>query len=369
MTTQPPAEAPAGAAGRRGTVWRVGRVVLSVGLAVAIFVYVLGHAADFSDVRSEIAAMTGLELATLGLCAVWNLATYWLVMVAATPGLTYGQAMVLTQSSTAVANTVPGGSAVAIGLTYAMLGSWGFSKSRSTISVVVSGLWNNFAKLALPVVALAVLALRGAASPGRITAGLLGIAALVAAVVVFALVLRREDFARRAGDAAARALSRVRRVLGRGPVEGWGDATTKFRNRTIGLVRHAWIRLTITTLVSHVSLFLVLLMTLRHIGVSNDEVHWAEVLAAFAFVRLLTAIPLTPGGLGVVELALIAGLTSAGGDRAQVVAAVLVYRVLTFVVPIPFGLATYLFWRRNTSWRDSAPPLDPALTPATPAIS
>ncbi len=80
----------------------------------------------------------------------------------------------------------------------------------------------------------------------------------------------------------------------------------------------------------------------------------------FAFVRLLTAIPLMPGGLGIIEVGLIAGLTTAGGDKAQVVAAVLVYRMLTYVVPIAFGIVTYLFWKRNTSWLDSAPPLDPA---------
>ena len=333
------------------------RVVVSLGLAAAIFVYVLGSAADFSEVRDAISSMTGVELATLGLAALWNLVTYWTVGVAATPGLTYRQAMVLVESTTAVANAVPGGSAVAVGLTYGMLGSWGFSRSRSTRSVIVSGLWNNFAKLGLPVLALALLALQGDTGAGRVTAGLLGITALVACVALFALALRREEFARRAGDAAARTISRARRRLGKSRVEGWGDACAKFRGRTIGLVSEAWKRLTVATVVSHLSLYLVLLLALRHIGVSEDEVRWTEVLAAFAFVRLLTAIPITPGGLGVVELGLIAALTTAGGEEAEVVGAVLIFRGLTYLLPIPLGLATYLFWRRNSSWRDSAPPL------------
>jgi uncharacterized protein (TIRG00374 family) len=118
----------------------------------------------------------------------------------------------------------------------------------------------------------------------------------------------------------------------------------------------------VTSLVGHLSLFLVLMVTLRDIGVSNAEVNWVEAQAVFAFVRLLTAIPLTPGGLGIIELGLIGGLTAAGGDHAQVVAAVLVYRMLTFVVPIGFGVANYLFWKRNRSWLNSAPPLDPAFT-------
>ena len=81
---------------------------------------------------------------------------------------------------------------------------------------------------------------------------------------------------------------------------------------------------------------------------------WVQALAVFAFARLLSAIPLTPGGLGVIEVALITGLAAAGGPRAEVAAAVLIFRALTYVLPIPIGLATYVFWRRNHSWRRPA---------------
>jgi putative heme transporter len=352
---------------RRFDTRRLVTMGVSGALIVAIFWFVIPQFADFGQVWSQIQAMTWIELGTLAAVALWNLVTYWLVTVAATPGLTYRQAMVLTESSTAVANTIPAGSAISMGLTYAMLGSWGFSKSRSTVSLVVSGIWNNFIKLGMPVLALALLAFQGQASGSRIVAGAIGIGALVAAVALFAFILRSESYAERAGAWAGRAASGIRRLFHKPPAEGWGDATLKFRNRVIGLVRHRWLRLTVTTLVGHLSLFAVLMVTLRDIGVSEAEVSWIEALAVFAFVRLLTAIPLTPGGLGIIEVGLIAGLTTAGGDKPEVVAAVLVYRMLTYVVPIFFGVMTYLFWKRNTSWLDSAPPLDPAFSPAIPA--
>ena len=91
-------------------------------------------------------------------------------------------------------------------------------------------------------------------------------------------------------------------------------------------------------------------------GFSESEVGWAEILAVFAFTRLVTAIPLTPGGLGVVELALTSGLVAAGGNCEEVVAAVLVYRFLTYVPPIPLGIISYVFWRRNTSRRREPQP-------------
>ena len=146
-------------------------------------------------------------------------------------------------------------------------------------------------------------------------------------------------------------------------MHGWDLAVVKFRNRVIGLVRYRWIRLTAATILSHAALYLVLLTSLRVMGVSEDEVGWARVLAVFAFARLLTAIPLTPGGVGVVELALITGLTSAGGDAPQVVAAVLLFRLLTYILPILLGAFTYILWRRKRSWwTDSAPPLPAELT-------
>ena len=332
------------------------RFVASAAVVVAVFSLVLPQVADLSDVWTHIAAMTPIELATLAGAAAWNLVTYWIVLVQATPGLTYPQAAVLSGSTTAVSNTLPGGSAVAIGLTYGMLSSWGFSRSRSTISVVVSGLWNNFAKLGFPVLASVLLALQHEADGRGALAGVLGLVALGASVAFFALVLRREAFARRFGDVAAAAVSAALRLVRRPAATGWGEATAKFRGRVIGLVEQRWMHLTVATIVGHLSLFAVLVLALRHVGVSVDDVGTAEAFAVFAFVRLLTAIPITPGGLGFVELGLTAGLATAGGAEAEVVAAVLVFRALTYVVPIPLGLATYVFWRRNRSWRDSAPP-------------
>jgi uncharacterized membrane protein YbhN (UPF0104 family) len=142
-------------------------------------------------------------------------------------------------------------------------------------------------------------------------------------------------------------------VLRRGSVSGWDERARRFRADIIGLLAHRWVRITVTTLVSHLSLFLVLLVALRHVGVSDDEVSWTKVLAAFSFVRLLSAVPLTPGGLGVVELGLTAALGSGlpDGTKNQIAAAVLVYRGLTWFAPIPLGIGCWVFWRTNTSWR------------------
>jgi uncharacterized protein (TIRG00374 family) len=251
-----------------------------------------------------------------------------------------------------------------------MNSSWGFSRNRTSVSLVVAGLWNNFVKMGMPVLALSLLALHGKPGGGRIAAAFIGVVALVAVLVALAMLLSSEPSARRIGLWAAAAVSALRRLFGRPPVQGWDKATVKFRGRTALLVRARWPFITLATLVSHVSLYLVLLLTLRHLGVSQQDVSWIEVLAVFAFARLLTAIPLTPGGLGVVEFTLIAGLVAAGGARPEVAAAVLLFRALTYVLPIPIGLGCYLFWKRNKSWR-RAPGTAPrtALVPETTLVA
>ena len=332
---------------RRGRNRMIVQAAISIVLIVVIFYFLLKKI-DLAQVWAAIRDMTWLELSTLGLLAIWNLCTYAFVWMSVTPGLTFGRGMLMTQSTTAVANTVPGGSAIGIGMTYAMLGSWGYSRSRSTTAVLVSGVWNSFIKLGMPVLALALLALQGSATGGRVTAALLGIAGLAGSIAVFALILRSEEMARRVGLAAGRVASRVLGLLRRPPVRGWELATVKFRARTIDLVAHRWIAITTTSLVSHLSLYLVLLVALRDVGISDHQVGWAEVLAVFAFARLATAIPFTPGGVGFVEAVLIAGLTAAGGPRAEVTAAVLVYRALTWGLPIVVGVGCYLWWRRSS---------------------
>src|SRR5664279_5086989 len=193
-----------------------------------------------SKVGSSVRDMTWLEVTTLVVAAGWNLATYLFVMLATMPGLTYSQAFVVAESSTAVANTVPAGGAIGIATSFGMFHSWGFSRSRISVSLLLTGIWNNFAKLSLPVLALALIALQGNPSTGRLIAGLTGIAALIGAITVFALVLRSDAWAQRVGDGLARWVSALQRPLGRKPVEGWGKATRKFRSRTILLLRSRW---------------------------------------------------------------------------------------------------------------------------------
>ena len=325
------------------------RSVAAVVLVAVIFVYFLPRVVDYGDVWAAVRAMTWLELLTLASLAVWNQATYWLVEMSARPGLGFRQAMKITQASTAISNTLPGGAALGAGLQIAMYVSYGFARQDIGLSLALTGLWNTFVKLGMPIVALALLAIGGNAGGALVTASVVGLLILFGTIVAFAVALRSEQGAFRVGQRLGAVLSFMARVTRRSPRGDWGAILADFRRRTVELLSRRWKQLTAATLLSHVTLYVVLLLTLRHVGVSNEAVSWEEALAAFSFVRLLSALPITPGGLGVVELGMTATLVAAGGNEARVVAAVLVYRLLTFVLPIPVGAASYFFWRREVT--------------------
>jgi uncharacterized membrane protein YbhN (UPF0104 family) len=355
---------------------RIAQIVISLVLVVGIFAYAIPKIADYGDVWRAIRAMTWIEIGTLFLVTAVNIFTYWPVMVASMPGLTIGQAAVNNQASTSIANTLPGGGWIATGLSYTMYRSWGFTNQSIGLTTIVTGIWNSFIKLGMPVVALAALALTGRMNAGLIIPTVIGILVLVAAVVLFAGILWKESLARAIGGGLGRAASALRRPFHKPPFH-WAEAAGRFRKQTIGLVAKRWPALTISSVASHVALYLVLLLALRHVGVSEREVSWAQVLSVFAFVRLISLIPLTPGGVGLVELGYIGGLYVAGKARAdvpldvfkaQIAAAVLVFRALTFVLQIPLGALAYVVWQRKKSWRKPVPrEVDEPLAAPAPA--
>lgn len=307
--------------------------------------------ADISEVWEAIRTLTWLETSSLLVLAAWNILTYQLVIMAALPGLTLGRAFVVGQISTAVTNTVPAGSAVGVGITYSMFSSFGFDSGSIAIAAVVTGLWNTFVKLGLPIVAFTILTFQGQGNAALQSAALTGLAALLAAVGVLALVLAQETFARRAGRIAGQIATAVARRFRRGPFQGWGARFVEFRNQSVDLLRRRWHWVTGATILSHLSLYALLLTSLRHMSVSAETVTGPEALAVFALVRLLTALPITPGGLGVVEVGYTTGLVVAGGDEELVLAAVLIYRALSYLLQVPLGIVAYAAWRTRADWR------------------
>ncbi|HZA20643.1 MAG TPA: hypothetical protein VE889_07315, partial [Actinomycetota bacterium] len=176
------------------------RIALSVTVVVVIFFVVMPRIADFSEVQATLVKMTWLEAVTLTLAAAWNLVTYWILMMTTLPGLGFTQAMVVTETSTALANILPGGQALGLGLSYSMFSSWGFRRPTIAASIVVSGIADLFVKLSAPVIALVILAIGGEANATLVAASVVGAALLGAAIAFLAVALKSARSAHSVGE-------------------------------------------------------------------------------------------------------------------------------------------------------------------------
>jgi putative heme transporter len=335
------------------------RHMLGAGVAVAVvvatFFFVLPQIADYRDVWGVVKTLSWTEIALLIGATLLNLVTFAPPWMAALPGLHFRQAFVVTQASTASTYVAPAGAAVGMALSFAMLRAWGFAGSAVGLAVAVTGVWNQLAMLAFPTVALALLALSGDAHTALDSIAAVGLAIFVVVVAGFAAGLSTPRLARRLGDLAARIVSRGLQLIRREPVRWDGESFVRFRSRTNRLLRSRWHVLTLATLAGQLTVFLVLLVSLRVLGVPESEVSVVEAFAAWALARLLGSIPITPGGLGIVELGLTTALVGFDGDQVEVVAAVLVYRAMTIVPTLVIGLLAGVTWKR---YRPTALPTD-----------
>jgi uncharacterized membrane protein YbhN (UPF0104 family) len=156
------------------------------------------------------------------------------------------------------------------------------------------------------------------------------------------------------------------------PDPGLTEGLPLFREQMVRLLRLCWGRLTLTMVLSQLTVVAVLGLCVRMQGLDRETISWAVILVAWGLVTFASLLIPTPGGLGVAEVVLV-GVLGYGlpeSDQAAVLAAVLLYRIATFLVPIPIGLTTYLYWRRSTAWRqppDSRGPSRVSPEPATRA--
>ena len=323
--------------------------VTTVVLLVAVFGFFFPKLADYGEIWDDLQDLDMKGWGALILAAIWNLVALVPLVMVSMPGATFKECFLNLSAGTAVANSVPGGSAIGVGINWAMFDSWGFPPAEYTLATLVSGIWNNFVKLGLPVVALVLLAITGDLRASFVPAAIVGVAVMAATIIGLALLLRSDHLAATIGRWVGRVVIAIGRRFRRdlGTRDDWAGHAVRFRERSVDLIRKRWEALTVTAVIGHLSLWLVLLVAVRAVGITQAQVSWVEVLAAFAFVRLISAIPITPGGLGVVELGLVAALASGESTEvsSQAAAAVLVYRALTFLLPIPVGAACYVYWR------------------------
>ena len=320
-----------------------------IAIVVVTFALVLPKIADYRDVWDVVTTLTWEWIVVLAAATALNLATFappWMITL---PGLGFWRALSMTQASTALSIVAPGGAAVGMAGSFGMLRGWGYATRDVTRAVTLTGVWNQLANLVFPVVALFLLKANGGETALLGTAAFVGVAVLGVVIAVLVLVLYSENLARDVGDAVATFASWAKSRVGRGPVSFGGESFVRFRNEVVDLLARRWHVLTLATLAGSLTVFLLLVLSLRAVGVPASEVDVIEIFAAWSLVRIIAAVPITPGGIGIVELGLTTALVAFGGANAGVVAAVLIYRFLTVVPTLVLGGLAALTWRSRAA--------------------
>ncbi len=230
---------------------------------------------------------------------------------------------------------------------YGMLRRSGFATRDIARAITLTSLWNQFLNLTFPIVAVFLLTISGSQTAALATVAFIGVAVLGVVVATFVTILVSDRLALDLGDLVARVWNWARRKLRRGPVSWGGASFERFRRDAGDFLARRWHLLTLTSLAGSLTVFGVLLVSLRAFDVPASQVSLIEAFAAWALVRIIGTIPITPGGIGIIELGLTGALVGFGGNNAGVVAAVLVFRFLTMVPTLVLGLISAFTFSRH----------------------
>ena len=297
--------------------------------------------ATWAGVHATLGALTARDVGLLTILWLAGLAAHSFVLTASLPGLSTLRALTLNLTGSAVANVMPLGGAAGVSLNFAMARAWGFSPRSFRTFTAVSNLLSILAKLVAGTtgIALVIAAGRSPDWPAAVLRSIVAVMVVVVPVVVAVVLSERVTRALGAGlDGAVAGVARVVRSRSRTDLR---TSLPGLRCDTAEVVRDRWGRLT-GAMASYLALQGALLWTCLHLlGVTPGIV---VLVAALAVDRLLTMVPITPAGAGVVEAGTVAVLVALGADPVPATSAVLLYRAFTFLLEIPVGGAAIAVW-------------------------
>jgi uncharacterized membrane protein YbhN (UPF0104 family) len=359
---------------------RVLQTVIGLALAAAMLIWGLPYFAktSWADIWTVIRSIPLSHALGFQVLMLLGLYSYTFTFTGSLHGLSHGRALIVNLCGSSVSNLLPGGGAVGLAATYAICRSWGFSRRNTSTSVIVTGVWNVMARIALPVVAIAALWFGGVTLPGALTdlavagmfTGLAILGAFVAIMAseraaqaigrgldrVFGPLLRRRNTAKvDAAAAAARAAGDEPAAVK--PPMSIQELVTDLRARINDIVASGWVSMTLGMVGFFGAYYVLFVLIMRGTGVTLPL---NLLFAAFAIGRLLTAVGITPGGMGITETATSAVLVGWGADRPEAAAGVVLFSVFTHLMEVPLGALGWLLWTASTKAEPPAEGDEPA---------
>lgn len=335
---------------------RVAAVSVLVGaLTLAIWVQrsTIGGALD------EIAGLSAVAIAGLVALTVyerWSRAH--IVQRLLGPDLAIGRAVTIHDVGTAVSKGVPLGGALGTALRWSISRDSDVRPARFASMLIAYGIATSFVSWLLPLAALSIdLTQRSIQFADVVILGVIA-AVLIGSTVFWTLVLRSDRLELWASTRMRGLFGRLARRLpsigAHDPATGVSDVRLELR----AIARRPWWLLS-RTLLAQATGAVILFVSLRSLGVGG-ELGTTEFFRVFFLAHLAGTFAPTPGGVGVVEAGTTGALMAAGVDTTTALAGVLIYRFLTYVLPIAFGAALYVAWRMGRTRRVRSAEMVPA---------
>lgn len=342
-----PDSAPESAGAAPGAEWAPRRISrkrilitasISVVVVVGVFALLFPQLGSYAQAFNQLGSMPVLWVIALVASGVINIVVYPFTVLVSVQGLRYWPGFIERQVGFLISCAIPGGGVFAVGAQYRILSYYRVPPPLSAAAVSADAVWTYLLTLAMPALGVALLVADGRSTAGFISIAALGLLVVAISIGVIVIVLRSETGARRVGALGERLAGPLMRKLKR-PVPELTSALVRFREQAHDLVTQRWGRITIANAVAQLAPFLVLSAALGGLGAFNGHISVAEAFAAYSIALLLVSIPVTPGGLGTVDAALVGLLTAFGADAPVAVVADLLWRLVWFLPQILTGVA------------------------------
>jgi uncharacterized protein (TIRG00374 family) len=245
-------------------------------------------------------------------------------------------------ASGALGRVVPGGAAAAAALQYRMLVQSGLDRASVATGLAAGSLLLLAALAAMPLLAVPALIAGRSIPRGLLQAGGLALVVFLFLFCIGALLIVSKRAIRWVGRAATTVLRLVRRR--RPPPEGLPERLLAERDLVRATLGRRWPVALAAAEGRWLLDFLTLLAALEAV---DARPRLSLALLAYCAAQLLAQVPITPGGLGIVEAGMTGTLALAGVPAAAAAVATLAYRLASYWLPLPVGAVAYVAHRRR----------------------
>ena len=240
----------------------------------------------------------------------------------------------------AISLTVPGGAAAGAAVQFRMLGTAGMDPTESVSGLTAFSFLGIGGLLALPAFILPGVLFGAPVASGLTDAAWVGVVAFVLFSGFGALVMATDGPLVWAGRATQSVRNRV--LKRRTRLDGLPERLVEQRNVIRSVLGQQWWQATLLSVGRLLFDYLCLLFCVRAVGAHPRP---SLVLLAYAVAGVIGLIPITPGGIGIVEASLAGLLALAGLDGAEAVLATLAYRLASYWIPMLAGPVAYGVFR------------------------